>query len=1264
MAEFEQAIASASAETDISQQIQLLKRAVELYQGALLPDCYDEWIEAERDRFHHHMTETLLKLISLLEQTGVAQKAIAYGKRLITLESLSETSYLTVMRLYAQLGDRATALKIYHQCMMVLSEELGVDPSLETRQFYETLLLEDTEPTPPIPVKPAPVIAVSEAEISPSEGAQTDWGEAPDISFFHGRTQEIEQLQTWLNGARCRLIAVLGMGGIGKTSLTAKVLQAVQGEFERIIWRSLRNAPPLQTILGELVPFLSNQQDTACSIPRLMHWLRESRCLIVLDNLETILKEGERAGQFRDTYQNYADLIRVVAQANHQSCFVITSREKPAEISALDGLNNTVQSLQLGGSPEAALALLEASSLQGTQEQKASLGQRYGYSPLALQIVGGSIRDVFDGDISLFLEEDTLLFNGAKKLLDIQFERLIPLEKTVMYWLAINREWTSLSELMSDIYPRCNKSKLLEAIESLRWRSLIERRSNTYTQQPVVMEYVTVCLIEAIGDELLDPECFDADQSYPPLLSSYALIKTTVQDYIRDSQYRLILDPILQELETHLRSPQALISQFQKLIRAIASIDFHRASYAGGNLLNLCCQSQLPVKDLDFSTLTIRQAFLQNSSLHELNLSHASFSQTAFTQAFGVALSLAFSPDGTLLAMGDNNHNVQLWRMGDRQPLMTLRGHHGWVWSIAFSPDGQTLVSGSVDYSVRLWDVSSGACLKTLIGHESVVWSVAFSPDGQTVASGSEDLTAKVWDVQTGACLHTLTVNSGCLRSVIYDQDSQHLVTGHTDQLIRLWDIDSGKCLRIFEGHLGPVWAVSLSPNHQIASAGADQTIRLWDSDSGDCLTVLEGHTDQIWATRFSPDGQFLASGSNDRTVRLWDIQSQSCVATFLGHEDQVWSVAFSPDGKQLASGGFDQAIRLWDLETNQCLQTLNGYTNCIRSLVFEPDSSTLISGGDDTLIRLWDYQKGRCTQTLRGHRSGVWAVAYQADNPDISSSSGGIIATGGFDQSIRLWNRTTGDCIRVLEGNAGWIHSLAFHPTQPLLASGSIAPIVMLWDWTTGECRRVLEGHMDQIWAVAFSPDGQYLASTGADRLVKLWDVETGDCVQTFVGHMDWMYALAFVPVKSAKGKKQRYQLASASGDRTIKLWDIQTGDCLQTFEGHEGWVYSLAAHPTLPLLVSSSHDHTGRIWDIQSGGCLYVLPHGGLLWSMALHPQGHLMACSGEDEQIAVWDVKTGKLYQRFQITKPYMGMRITDVTGLTEEQKSTLKALGAVE
>ncbi|MEM6522132.1 MAG: WD40 repeat domain-containing protein, partial [Cyanobacteria bacterium P01_C01_bin.70] len=487
--------------------------------------------------------------------------------------------------------------------------------------------------------------------------------------------------------------------------------------------------------------------------------------------------------------------MQVIGQGNHQSCLVLTSREKPAEISAFEGIDLTVRALQIKGSREAALAMLDVRQLRGTPAQKEQLGERYGYSPLALQIVGGSIRDMFSGDISLFLEEDTLLFNGAKKLLDLQFARLSPLEKTVMFWLAINREWTSISELMADIYPRCAKRRLMETLESLCWRSLIDRRGNTYTQQPVVMEYITLCLIEAVSEELLDPENFGADGedgTALPHLAAYALIKATMQDFIRASQGRLIMQPILEHVIGQDTTPTAITLAIRTLLPMIRQHDIHRASYAGGNLLNLCCQAQLPTSDLDFSQLTLRQAYLQGATLHQLNVSRGEFVRSVFTQAFGGALSIAYSPDGTLLAMGDNNYNVQLWRAIDGQPLMTLQGHKGWVWSIAFSPDGKTLVSGSVDYTVRLWDIASGRCLQTLQEHSSVVWGVAFSPDGQTVASGSEDQTAKIWDVKTGACLQTLESPGGLVRSLVFHPNGRELATAHADAAIRWWNLETG----------------------------------------------------------------------------------------------------------------------------------------------------------------------------------------------------------------------------------------------------------------------------------------------------------------------------------------------------------------------------------------------------------------------------------------------------------------------------------------
>ena len=87
------------------------------------------------------------------------------------------------------------------------------------------------------------------------------------------------------------------MGGIGKTALAVKIAQQLQEQFEYVIWRSLRNAPTLETLLGELIPFLSEGQETQGEIKLLLQCLRSSRSLIIFDNIETILRPGECAGQ-------------------------------------------------------------------------------------------------------------------------------------------------------------------------------------------------------------------------------------------------------------------------------------------------------------------------------------------------------------------------------------------------------------------------------------------------------------------------------------------------------------------------------------------------------------------------------------------------------------------------------------------------------------------------------------------------------------------------------------------------------------------------------------------------------------------------------------------------------------------------------------------------------------------------------------------------------------------------------------------------------
>ena len=200
----------------------------------------------------------------------------------------------------------------------------------------------------------------------------TDWGEAPDVSFFLGRSGELNTLRQWILGDCCRLVALLGIGGIGKTALGVKLAQQIQGEFECVIWRSLRNAPFLETLLAQILPLVSNQQETRPELEHLLHYLRTSKCLLILDNLEAILQPMQ-LGQFRAGYDNYGKLLRLVGETAHQSCLIITSREKPLVIATREGTNLPVRSLSLSGLQSEADALLTAKGLSGSIEERTTL---------------------------------------------------------------------------------------------------------------------------------------------------------------------------------------------------------------------------------------------------------------------------------------------------------------------------------------------------------------------------------------------------------------------------------------------------------------------------------------------------------------------------------------------------------------------------------------------------------------------------------------------------------------------------------------------------------------------------------------------------------------------------------------------------------------------------------------------------------------------------------------------------------------------------
>ncbi|MCU0541626.1 MAG: NB-ARC domain-containing protein [Oscillatoriaceae cyanobacterium Prado104] len=386
----------------------------------------------------------------------------------------------------------------------ILSEGLGenitkasLKPILETGKFYnyQFAIVKDVRSenitvnkninictkkarSPATPHNPQPT----------TKQPRIDLSDAPQILTFYDRTPELSTLKQWILDDRTHLITILGLTGSGKSAIALQLIQQIQSEFDCIIWRSLRNSPNLPALQTDLIKFLSDRQQT--ELPSIIEYLRSYRCLIILDDIQTIFSSGQLAGNYKPNYENYGAFFKQIAESCHNSCLILLGWEKPREIAALESSKNC-QTLELNGLGESAREIFTEKGLLDSEKWSESI-ELYRGNPLWLNIVATTIQDLFGGKVSAFLSYDSLLLGDLEYLLHQHFQRLSEAEKQVMFWLANETKAVEISNKPKDI--ELSPSEFLKAVESLRRRLLIEKVQEgdrtLFAVQRAIAEYV------------------------------------------------------------------------------------------------------------------------------------------------------------------------------------------------------------------------------------------------------------------------------------------------------------------------------------------------------------------------------------------------------------------------------------------------------------------------------------------------------------------------------------------------------------------------------------------------------------------------------------------------------------------------------------------------------------------------------------------------------------------------------------------------------
>ena len=541
------------------------------------------------------------------------------------------------------------------------------------------------------------------------------------------------------------------------------------------------------------------------------------------------------------------------------------------------------------------------------------------------------------------------------------------------------------------------------------------------------------------------------------------------------------------------------------------------------------------------------------------------------------AMCVAFSADGTTLAVGHRSGWVSLCAQGHADTVARWKAGNEPLAALAMSPDGRTLAALDTEGRLHLGDPGQPAASRTLVpgirGPSVAADVLAFSPDGEVLAAGGSDGVIRLWDLDADAPPREIRAHEKTIETLAFSPDGSQIASGSWDLTVRTWDRGTGEPLAQVRCQRDRIRGIALGyRDGWIASCSSDRrSVSLWDVDRGEHLAELGHDLYNADGMAFSPDGRAIVV-ADWNGIRRWSTTTAAARREDRGHHKDVRDLVFSGDGERLVSAGEDGDIWVWDVATGAATSTMSGPQRSIYSLDISPDGRRLASGGTDRVVCVWDLATARLIHVLEGHTANVWGVAFGPD--------GRLLATGAMDMNVRLWDSLAGTSIAAMAGPAKGILSVAVRPDGRQVAAGSADGTAWLYSVRDASLEHRLEGHGHDIWSVAYSHDGDTLVTGGWDQTLRLWDPRTGRQRSVFTPTSCELSPVGAPNFPAVAIDTERGQLTAVCERRKAAVWDLDSGEEIASFAGRWGLDYSLAVSAD-GSRVATVDGPMVRLWD-----------------------------------------------------------------------------------